>query len=130
MKRAPSIAVVLALALSVGCHQQRAESRGSASHNVITQEEIDASGAQNVYDVIARLRGNYLSDRGAISIKSNVHSRAIVFLNDQEYGIPETMRNISPNRIAEIRYYPGTDAVARYGAQYGGGVILLISRTQ
>ena len=122
--------ITLALSLAIGCHHQPAESRGSASHNVITQEEIDASGAKNIYDVIARLRGNYLSDRGPISIKSNVHSRAVVFLNDQEYGIPETMRNIPPGRIAEIRYYSGTDAVARYGAQYGGGVILLISRTQ
>lgn len=128
MKWAPGI--TLALILALGCHHQPAASRGSASHNVITQEEIDASGAKNVYDVIAQLRGNYLSDRGPVSIKSNVHSRAIVFLNDQEYGIPETMRNIPPGRIAEIRYYPGTDAVARYGAQYGGGVILLISRTQ
>ena len=128
MKWAPGI--TLALSLVVGCHQQPAESRSSASHNVITQEEIDASGAKNVYDVIARLRGNYLSDRGPVSIKANVHSRAVVFLTDQEYGIPETMRNSPPGRIAEIRYYSGTDAVTRYGAQYGGGVILLISRTQ
>jgi hypothetical protein len=40
------------------------------------------------------------------------------------------MRNIPPGRVAEIRYYPGTDAVTRFGAQYGGGVIQLISRNQ
>jgi outer membrane cobalamin receptor len=122
--------LVLALALSLACHHQAAESRGSGSHNVITQDEIDATEATNVYDVIARLHGNYLNDRGPVSLKSNIRSRATVFLNDQEYGIPETMRNIPPGRVAEIRYFPGTDALARFGAQYGGGVIQLISRNQ
>ena len=128
MQRGPWI--VLALALSLGCHRQAPESRETGSNNVITQEEIDAAGASNVYDVIARLRGNFLNDRGRVSLRTNKHSRAVVFLNDQEYGIPETMRNIPPNRVAEIRFYPGTDALARFGAQYGGGVILLVSRNQ
>ena len=122
--------IAIALMLSLGCHHQPAEAHGSASRNVITQEEIDATEANNVYDVIARLRGNFLNDRGRTSIKTNTHSRAIVFLNDQEYGIPETMRNIPIGRVAEIRFFAGTDAVARFGAQYGGGVIQLISRSQ
>ena len=121
---------VLALALSLGCHHQAPDSRPSGSSNVITQEEIEAADATNVYDIIARLHGNYLSDRGRISLKSNTHSRAVVFFNDQEYGIPETMRNIPPGRVSEIRFFPGTDALARFGAQYGGGVIQLISRNQ
>jgi hypothetical protein len=120
----------LALALSLACHPQSAASRAPASSNVITQDEIDAVDANNVYDVVARLHGNYLNDRGRVSLKSNKTARAVVFLNDQEYGIPETMRNISPGRISEIRYFSSTDAVAKFGAQYGGGVIQLISRTQ
>ena len=40
------------------------------------------------------------------------------------------MRNIPLGRVSEIRYYPGTDAVNRFGAQYGGGVVMLISRNQ
>jgi hypothetical protein len=122
--------IALALAFSVGCHHQAPETRGPAGNNIITQEEIDAADASNVYEIIARLHGNYLSDRGRVSLRSNVHSRAVVFLNDQEYGIPETMRNIPPGRVSEIRFFPGTDALARFGAQYGGGVIQLISRNQ
>ena len=128
MQRARWIA--LALALSVGCHHQASGARGGASNNVITQEEIEAAGASNIYDLIARLHANYLADRGRISIQTNTHSRAVVFLNDQEYGIPETMRNIPPDRVAQVRYYPGTEALSRFGAQYGGGVIQLISRNQ
>jgi hypothetical protein len=111
------------------CHPQP-QHPGSAAWNVITQAEIDSSDAPNVYDLVARLRGNYLTDRGVVSLKTNQRSRAVVFLNDQEYGIPETMRNIPRSRVSEIRFFAGTDAVARYGAQYGGGVILLVSRSQ
>jgi hypothetical protein len=78
----------------------------------------------------ARLNAGFLRDRGRISIRTNQHERAVVFPNEQEYGIPETMRNIPPGRISEIRFYRGTEAVARVGSRYGGGVIQLISRNQ
>jgi outer membrane cobalamin receptor len=116
--------------LVTACHRHQPADGGSSLRNVITQEQIDSSHASNIYDVITRLRGEFLRDRGRISIRTNQHERAVVFLNDQEYGIPETMRNIPVGRISEIRYFSGTEAVAKFGSQYGGGVIQLISRTQ
>jgi outer membrane cobalamin receptor len=110
------------------CHQQTSSSGHGTQRNVITEEEIEASTASNVYDLIAQLRADFLKDRGKVSIRTNQHEKAVVFLNDQEYGILETMRNIPVSRVSEIRYYPGTDAVNRFGAQYGGGVVMLISR--
>ena len=112
--------VVLVLA---ACHQQVSTSGHGIQRNVITQDEIDASSASNVYDLIAQLRGDYLKDRGKVSIRSNQREKAVVFLNDQEYGILETMRNIPLGRVSEVRYY-------RFGAQYGGGVVMLVSRNQ
>ena len=120
---------LLALMLA-GCHAQKGSNGPGVLRNVITQAEIDASTATNLYDLIARLRSDYLKDRGKISIKSNTRERAVVFMNDQEYGILETLRNIPPSRVGEIRYYSGIEAVARYGSQYGGGVVLLVSRNQ
>jgi outer membrane cobalamin receptor len=115
----------------VACHRQEPRlDSGSSLRNVITQDQIDSSSAANVYDLIVRLNAGFLRDRGRISIRTNQHERAVVFLNDQEYGIPETMRNIPPGRISEIRFYRGTEAVARFGSRYGGGVIQLISRNQ
>ena len=123
---------ILALAiLAVACHRQSVEQAGMRSaRNVITQDEIDSTSASTVYDLITRLHADYLKDRGIISIKLNQRERAMVFLNDQEYGIPETLRNLPPARFSEIRYFAGTDAVVKFGSQYGGGVIQLISRTQ
>ena len=131
MRRAITSASMLLFATFCACHQQNNASRsGRSLRNVITQGEIDSTSASNVYDLIARTRAHYLKDRGAISIKTNTHARAVVFMNDQEYGILETLRNIAPMRLGEIRYYSGIDAVAKFGSQYGGGVIQLISRNQ
>jgi hypothetical protein len=131
MHRKIFVAVILAMAIVAGCHPQ-ASTPGIASHsrNVIMQDEIDSTRSSNVYDLIARTRGDFLKDRGAISIKTKQRSVAVVFMNDQEYGIIETLRNVLTSHIGEVRYYSGTDAVAKFGAQYGGGVIQLISRSQ
>lgn len=124
-------ASLFAIAIVFACHRQSPEMASArTARNVITQDEIDSTSATNVYDLVARLHGDYLKDRGKISIKTNQRERAVVFLNDQEYGIPETLRNLPPGRFMEIRYYTGTEAVAKFGSQYGGGVIQLISRNQ
>ena len=119
---------LLAILVATACHHQVSSSGHGIQRNVITQEEIEASTASSVYDLIAQTRADFLKDRGKISIRSNQREKAVVFLNDQEYGILETMRNIPLGRVSEIRYYPGTDAVNRFGAQYGGGIVMLISR--
>lgn len=125
-----SLMVAMTLLFLPACTAQKSGRPMSIRRNVITAEEIEASNASNVYDLVASLRGDYLKDRGMISIKTNTRERAVVFLNDQEYGVAETMRNIPKGRISEVRYIPGVDAVNRFGAQYGGGIIMLISRNQ
>ena len=119
---------VYLLLLVAACHQQLSGSGRGGQRDVITEEEIDASTASNVYDLIAQLRADFLKDRGKVSIRMDQREKAVVFLNDQEYGILETLRNIPRSRVSEIRYYPGTEAVNRFGAQYGGGVVFLVAR--
>jgi hypothetical protein len=118
-----------AACMVLGCHAQPVGANGSVG-NVITREQIATANAANIYDVVARYHADFLNDRGRTSIRTNQTSRAVVFLNDQEYGILETMRNIPPDRIETVRHFSGPEAVVRFGAQYGGGVIQLTSRTE
>ena len=127
----PTVATLSLIVVLAACYHQPSTGAGGRSvRNVITQEQIDSTSAANVYDLIARLHADFLKDRGKTSIKTNQRDRAVVFLNDQEYGIPETLRNLQPDRFMEIRYFSGTDASSKFGSQYGGGVIQLISRSQ
>ena len=124
-----ALGLVVALA-AAACHPSTTPSSGSSLRNVITQDQIDSSDAHSVYELIARTRPEFLRDRGSVSIKQNIHERAVVFINGQEYGILETLHNLAIGRFSEVRFYPGIDAVAKFGAQYGGGVVELISRTE
>jgi hypothetical protein len=127
----PTVATLSLIVALAACTHRPSEGIPMRSlRNVITKDQIDSTSATNVYDLIARLHADFLKDRGKTSIKTNQRDRAVVFLNDQEYGIPETLRNLQPDRFMEIRYFSGTDAASKFGSQYGGGVIQLISRSQ
>ena len=131
MRQFVRVLLVLTLPLHTACHAAAAPpSGGDGGGRVITRAEIEAAGSANVYDLIARLHAEFLNDRGRVSILTDEHSRATVFLNDVEYGPLESMRNIDPSHIEMIRYFRGTEAVLKFGAHYGGGVIQLVSRVE
>ncbi|MHB1862580.1 MAG: hypothetical protein ACYCVL_06365 [Gemmatimonadaceae bacterium] len=96
--------------------------------NVITESEIRRYPAASIYDVIAQLRPEFLRDRGRISLLTDTHDVATVFLNDVEYGQLADMKTMPAAEIAEVRFYSGIDAVIKFGRHYGSGVIQLISR--
>jgi hypothetical protein len=121
--------VMLVIALASGCHQKAApESRYRVNPNIVTREELAEVGTGSVYDAIVRRHGLFLKDRGRTSIYGKNIPRAVVFIADTEYGIIETMRNLPADRYEMVRYYPDTEASAKFGSQYMGGVIQLIPR--
>ncbi|MGH7667965.1 MAG: hypothetical protein ACRENQ_00600 [Gemmatimonadaceae bacterium] len=115
------------LVLAVACFH-RAPVGPVPNPNVITEDEIRSAEEGTIYDVIAKLRPQYLRDRGPIALEGGVHDVATVFLNSQEYGPINIMRNVPAGNISEVRYYSGIDAVTKFGRYYGTGVIQLISR--
>lgn len=122
-----------ALALTVGACTHRPgdpQAVSSSKSAVITREEIERSRAVTALDAIQRLRPFYLSSRGANSVLLDPQLHAVVFLNEQEYGDITVLRNVQANDVQEIRYYNGTEATQKFGAQYGGGVIQLVSRVE
>src|SRR5262245_51314252 len=114
--------------VAVACFHPGAGS--GANRLLITEDEIVATNAATAYDVIARLRGEFLRQRGPTSLMLPSRDRAVVFLKDQEYGTIETLRDVRSSDLAEIRFFPGPDAVIKFGSQYAGGVIQLVPRVQ
>lgn len=96
--------------------------------NVITEDEIRASHSATIYDAIAKLRPQYLRDRGPVALTSGARDVATVFLNSEEYGPIAGLRDFPAADIEEVRYFSGIDAVTKFGKWYGTGVIQLISR--
>ena len=109
--------------LSTGC--LRAAPAVAGPDSVISQAELERMPEANAYDAIARSRPMFLRDRGPITARLGTRDVATVFLNDQPLGDLATLRTVSSSDLAEIRYYSSTEAVQRFGASYGGGVIQL-----
>jgi hypothetical protein len=93
------------------------------SPNVITGDQIAASAQTNAYDVVSRLRPNFLKSRGRTTVYGQGSDYATVFLDGQSYGDLSSMRNIAASQISSIHFIRGTDAVTTHGMQYGAGVI-------
>ena len=124
--------LALAVVVTAACatHSTSEIPTSGPGDNVITRAELDSSGAANVYDVIARRHALFLRDRGPTSINSTSAPRAVVFMGDQYYGEIDALRNLPVERAESVRYYSGTEASAKFGRQYNGGVIQVLPRYQ
>ena len=112
----------------IGCAPHHG-TRGAYDPNLITEDEIVDSRASNAYDVIHKLRGNFLSYRGKISIYSPAAvSMPTVYVDDQRYGDFSILSTIPAEVIATIRLYRAWDATTRYGINNAGGVISITTR--
>jgi hypothetical protein len=96
--------------------------------NVITFEQIQAADEPTIYGVISKLHAEYLRDRGPVSGSSSARDVPVVFLNQQEYGAISTLSQFASRDIAEVHFIPWNEALTKFGRQYGGGVIQLITR--
>ena len=101
-----------------------------SNRKVITEEEILSTNATTAYDVIARLRAEYLRNRGPTSLVLASRAQAVVFLNEQLYGSIDTLKELRSSDLVEIRFYDGPDAITKFGSQYSGGVIQLVTRSR
>lgn len=96
---------------------------GASDANFITAAQISASQQTNAYDIVSKLRPNFLKSRGRTTIYGQGSDYATVFLDGQSFGDLGSLRNIASSQIRSIKFIRGTDAVTVYGMQYGAGVI-------
>lgn len=116
---------ILALLGAVACASTGAQSAGGAGHdfNRITPDEVSASGAQNAYELINKLRPQYLRTRGKTTVLLDTPDRASVFMDGSLFGTPESLKTIPTTQIREVQFYPATSAGVKFGSQYSSGVI-------
>ncbi len=106
-------------------------SKSGMTDNVITRSELESVGSVTTYDAVQRLRPYYLRDRGPVSLlNATARTRPVVFVDMTEYGEVESLRTFPASRIEQVRFYPGQQAVTKFGSVYGAGVIQLTMRSQ
>lgn len=124
--RAVVLCLLLAGSASACAMQNRAADGGSLEF--ITEQEVRQSRAANAYEVVARLRGNFLSNRGATSLLNTSSPEPTVYVDGVPWGPPATLRNIPAEQVATIRLYRAWEATTKFGSGNMGGVIDVATR--
>ncbi len=126
--------IVIALALFLvlaGCGRGPGPSDlGLRNRSVLTLEEIelDKAGGRSAYDLIARLRPEYLRSRGSSSLLTNEPTTAMVYVDEMRFGDLASLRTFSAAQIYRVQYINAADATTRFGSDHLGGAILITTR--
>ena len=127
MFRTPLVTAVLSLTLTA-CLAPNRIPKVIPDPQLITEDEILDSRATTAYELIQRLRGNFLSLRGATSFRGTSSPYPTVYVDGLRFGSIDALRSIPATQIASIRLYRSWDATTRYGTGNMGGVIAVTTR--
>lgn len=122
--------VLVVAAMSFGCAGSSSGVSGDRRSQIITQQEINAAGMSgNAFELISRLRPNFLVSRGQTTLSGEASTAyPNVYLDGVAFGDLGTLRNIDSGQIAEIRLYPAWEAQTKFGLGNNGGVIAITTR--
>jgi hypothetical protein len=123
-----SVAVLLAVAASLSaCSAGGGTSGPRPQRNLITAEELAEVRVSTAYDAVQRLRSFWLTPLPASGADLTQRLPA-AFLDNNVLGDLDTLRTIPLTDVQEIRYLEPGRAVMRFGTQYTGGIIQVITR--
>jgi hypothetical protein len=100
----------------------------AVARNVITSEQIQETSLSVAYDVVQRLRPEWLRSRGPTSIGHTTAEWPIVYVNSGRHGDLDTLRTMAVVDVREIRFLSGPEATQRFGTGVSGGVIQVLLR--
>ena len=94
--------------------------------NVIERPEVESSTAIDAYTLVQQARPIWLHQRGAISLRDPTAGVVQIYLNGQQYGDVNRLREINTQDIRELRFLGAAEAQMRYGVGHAGGVIEVV----
>jgi hypothetical protein len=100
---------------------------------LITEAEIPTTGTETAFDLIRRLRPEYLRVKPTQTYTGARTPEApppTVIQNGQRFGNPDDLKSISASLLSMVRYYNIEEGKRKFGMQYGGGVIEIAYRTR
>ena len=95
------------------------------SGNLITQAEIEKSGATTALQAVRLLRPQMLRSMGAASATPGSDPGVVVYANGMKLGGIETLDGIGAPDVKSIQYLSASDATQRFGTGHPHGAILV-----
>lgn len=129
MRARMGFAVVVVAWLVAGCSSATTQSRQSQGvRNVLTREQLAATNAENLYEAIVKLRPEWLTSRGPVSVSDASPTMASVYMNGSMLGKADYLKEMRALDVSEVRYWDAGQASARFGMGHPRGVIEITRR--
>jgi hypothetical protein len=118
--------VLAAFAVPVAAEAQATEKVRYERHRISFEElSTKAADAKTAYDIVKRLRPQFLHTRGSGSIRSRTPVPIKVFVDGGFRGGVAQLNEVFAHIVVEINYLNGPDATTRYGTGHESGAILV-----
>jgi len=85
--------------------------------------EIAQLPSSSLYDLIQKVRPEFLRSRGTSSFNDTNTEYPVVFVDGRQYGDMASLRTLVSAQISQVRYYDAMAAQARFGVIKASGVI-------
>ena len=92
---------------------------------MLLEEEIRGAQVATAYQIVARLRPEWLQRRGRASVRDPTAGAVVVYLNGMRQGSVTALDAIVAETVLEMEYLNGQEATTRFGTGHGGGVIIV-----
>ena len=125
--RLAALAVLLLATAACASTSTAGRTSGRRDARVLSAEEIKASSASNLYDVIRSYRPEWLIKRGQTSI--NLEGDIVVYVDNVALGGPESLKSIDVQSVQSARFLNASEAQMRYGVGHMHGAIVVTTRT-
>ncbi len=103
-----------------------ASAPSEGSLEVLTGDEIRATGAGNVWEAVRRLRPLWLSAQPrAASLVSPRPAGPVLYVAGVPQGSLQALQSMSVDQVRRVEFINARDATTRYGTGHTGGVIMV-----
>ena len=123
-RRALVFVALTTTCILAGCASATTQGRSTRGNSAqLTQSEIATANSDNLYDIIAKLRPEWLSSRGPASVTNSTPTSVDVYMNGTMLGKAEYLRDVRIQDVTDVRYWDAGQASARFGMGHPRGVI-------
>jgi hypothetical protein len=103
--------------------------RGSSTRIIEAEILRLADSVNSAWEVVQRLRPQWLRSRGQVSVMSGEGDRPIVYVNNARFGEMIVLQNIEALSVREMRFIRAADATTRWGTGHPAGAIEVFLHT-
>lgn len=116
--------------LGSGCVRQGAQAPVNGGHDLITAEELEASGSNTLYEAVAKLRPHFLKPRTVTAYGRPATSPLTLYVDGEKMESIDDLRHLPLLDVREVRFYEPQLANLRFARYNNAAGAIAVSLKQ